>query len=39
MTRAFDRLVKKVAPEFVDALPPAEEGNPFRRSRGRARDA
>ncbi len=30
MTRAFDRLVKKVAPEFVDALPPAEEGQPFQ---------
>ena len=26
MTRAFDRLVKKVAPEFADALPPPEEG-------------
>jgi hypothetical protein len=27
MTRAFDRLVKKVAPEFADALPPPEEGH------------
>jgi hypothetical protein len=26
MTRAFDRLVKKVAPEFADAVPPPEEG-------------
>jgi hypothetical protein len=29
MIRAFDRLVKKVAPEFVDALPPAEEAPQF----------
>ena len=36
MTRAFDRLVKKVAPEFVDALPPAEEGQPFQAEAGDA---
>lgn len=29
MTRAFDRLVKKVAPEFADALPPPEEGQTY----------
>lgn len=29
MTRAFDRLVKKVAPEFADALPPPEESQVY----------
>ena len=29
MTRAFDRLIKKVAPEFADVLPPPEEGQAY----------